>query len=146
MAVLTAVVLMTGLAGCSWFSNPVSTAISTPPDVDKGTDAPMPPEPTARPDAVIVFAELDGDQAHVSVSGYISGVVENGGVCTWVVANGTSEQRTDVEGLADRAQTSCGVTQLDAGLFTPGTWTVTLEYSSTAQPSLSSEPTTLEIP
>jgi hypothetical protein len=146
VAAFAAVLLLTGLTGCSLFPNPTSTALSTPPDVDKGTDAPQPPEPTAEPEPVIVIAELDGDRAHVSVSGYVAGVIENGGVCRWTLSNGAAQQQLEAEGLADRAQTSCGVSQFDTAQLTPGTWSVTLEYSSDTQSSIISKPNTLEIP
>ncbi|MFZ4893236.1 hypothetical protein ACL9RL_02170 [Plantibacter sp. Mn2098] len=148
LVVLGLLLAAAGLTGCSLFSDPdpVSTAISTPPDVDKGTDAPVAPEPTAKPEPVIVFVQLDGDATHVLLSGYVAGVIENGGTCSWSLVNGASTQTVEAEGLSDRAQTSCGVSQIDTASLTPGTWTATLTYSSDSQQSITSTPSTLEIP
>lgn len=144
VAVVSAVVL---LAGCTQTADrPPSSTLPTDlttslPDVTKS------PEPSAVPkDAVIVFASLDVDGANVSVSGYVSGVIENDGSCVYTFSNGVTDVQVESVGLADRAQTSCGTVQAPIGSFTRGSWTATLSYSSSTTSDITSETTTLEIP
>lgn len=141
-----AVIVIASLTGCvgqqeSDSSGPTSTAVSTPPDVDKGTPTAAP----IAPEAVIVFASMDDDGQTVSVSGYVAGVIENDGDCTYVFTGPGSTQQVASTGVADAGQTSCGVAQLNADALSSGAWDVVLEYSS-PKITTTSAPTVLEIP
>lgn len=144
VAALGAVLL---LAGCTQTADrPVNSTLpsdltTTLPDVTKS------PEPTAAPkEAVIVFASLDVDGANVSVSGYVSGVIENDGTCTFSFTDGATTVSATSVGIADRAQTSCGTVQVPIASFTRGSWTAALNYTSPSTPEVSSDTTPLEIP
>ncbi|MDO8335941.1 MAG: hypothetical protein Q7T74_04145 [Candidatus Saccharibacteria bacterium] len=78
---------------------------------------------------VITNANQNGQQ--VTVTGYVSGVFEDGGTCTLVASkDGTSFTRTS-KGFADATTTSCSPFFIDRSAFSePGSWTVKISYSS----------------
>jgi hypothetical protein len=94
---------------------------------------------------VIVVASVDVDGKHVTASGYVSGVVEDGGKCRFVFIGDGERVAVDRTGAADRISTSCGAVQAPIDRFHRGTWSVTLEYAS-GQLRAESAPQTLEIP
>lgn len=139
---LTAVLGLTGCVGSPDGSPSGSTSATTSTTEDPGKS----PEPTPiEPEAVIVFAAIDADGATISISGYVAGVIESDGACTYVLTGPGDEQRIDSVGAADAGQTSCGVVQLDTGALLSGSWSVALEYAS-ATVTTTSAPTPLEIP
>ncbi|WP_157372832.1 hypothetical protein [Agromyces sp. Root81] len=97
--------------------------------------------------SVVTVAGVDVDGTTVSVSGFVSGVVESDGVCTFILTStvdGATVTREN-DGAADAANTTCGTVQLPITEFTRGTWTVELDYSS-GQATTTSETVELEIP
>ncbi|SKC74395.1 hypothetical protein [Plantibacter cousiniae (nom. nud.)] len=137
-------VAMFGLAGC--FGGGAAPDSSPSPTGSTSEVPGKSPEPAPiEPEAVIVFATIDPDGATISISGYVAGVIENDGSCTYVLTGPGDEQRIESVGAADAGQTSCGVVQLDTGALLTGTWSVTLDYASAAV-TTTSAPTTLEIP
>lgn len=140
----------------------VGLSACTPPDADPrpgtGTAASSPaptgskspeaavesPAPTIEP--VLVVAAVDVDGAHVTASGYVQGVIEDGGTCTFTFARSGSPSITvEREGAADRLTTSCGTVQPDAAQFARGSWSVTLAYTSGGH-DYESAPSQLEVP
>lgn len=146
--VAVALLVCTGLVGCT-----DSTAAGAPPsssgsDSDvQGSEAKGGVESAtpAAPEAVIVVAGVDVDGAHVSASGYVSGVIESGGECTFVFAQGDEVVTSAVESAPDRLSTSCGTVKVPIADFSRGSWTVSLEYKSVAV-ATTSQPMSLEIP
>lgn len=106
------------------------------------------PTPTKDPfSASVVVAGVDLDGQHVSVSGYVDGVAEDGGTCTFTMkpsAGGTAVTVTS-EGRANVTNTTCGTQQSPIANFSKGSWSVVLEYRSSAA-SATSEPIEMEIP
>lgn len=96
-------------------------------------------------EAIIVVAGIDTDGAHVSASGYVSGVIEEGGTCSFEFSNGIDTVLADTDGITDARSTSCGTVQVPAESFVRGSWTVTLSYASETAEAVS-EPVGLEIP
>lgn len=147
-AVAFAVLVCLGAVGCT-----DSTAAETPPSPNgsdssvQGSEAKGSVESAtpAPPEAVIVVAGVDVDGAHVSASGYVSGVIESGGECTFVFAQGEAVVTSVSESAPDRLSTSCGTVQVPIAEFTRGSWTVSLEYKSVAA-ATASQPMSLEIP
>lgn len=118
-----------------------SAAFSTAPQQpDKTT-----PGPTATPQAVIVVAGADLDGLNVSASGYVAGVVEDGGTCTFVFTRPEQRLESSRESVSNVTTTSCGFVQVPIAQFTKGTWQVVLTYTSGAL-TVTSPPTDLEIP
>jgi hypothetical protein len=120
------------LGGCTAGSG------ETRPSADKTStaqpDATSKPAETEAPapsvEAVIVVANVDVDGAHATASGYVSGVIEDGGACTFVFHGEPGEVTAESKGLADRASTSCGSVSVPIDQLQKGTWSVRLEYRS----------------
>jgi hypothetical protein len=106
-------------------------------------------EPAASPtpslEAVITVASVDVDGLHATVSGYVSGVIEDGGACRFVLTGPAGQVSEETTGIADRATTSCGAASIPIEALDSGTWSVRLEYHSDTADAVSEE-TSLEVP
>ncbi|TFC90422.1 MULTISPECIES: hypothetical protein [Cryobacterium] len=91
------------------------------------------------------MAGVDVDGTNVSASGYVSGVIESGGECTFIFAQGDSVLSAVSESSLDRLSTSCGTIQIPSADFSRGSWTASLEYKSVTV-ATTSQPMSLEIP
>lgn len=134
------------LAGCSGpvAPAPAQSAAGTPSQVASGKPL---PEPTVTGvEASMVIASVDVDAQNATVSGYVSGVVEEGGDCVFVLtpSGGQPVSRT-VAGKADRDTTSCA-TQVPVSDLRRGSWSVVLTYTDRAGASVASSPMALEVP
>ena len=144
-----ALLILTGvtLAACATSGGaPVAgqTASSAPAETTQKPEQDA--EPTALPvEAVIVVAGADLDGVNVSASGYISGVVESTGTCTFSFSRLDERLESVRDAVANAADTSCGFVQLPIDQFQRGTWQVTLTYLS-GELTVTSPPTNLEIP
>lgn len=104
------------------------------------------PSPTVTIEPVLVVASVDVDGKHLTASGYVQGIVKDGGTCTFrFTREGSADITVDHDGVADRVTTSCGAVQPDAAQFARGTWNVTLTYASGGKDYVSS-PLTVEVP
>lgn len=121
-----------------------SSAVEVPPPGEAAK--PTPTETSTTREAVIVVAGVDVDGAHVTVSGYVNGVIEDGGSCTFELEGNASKVEAKSEGLADRLTTSCGTVSVPIAEFSKGPWVVTLRYVSVSDDVVTSEPVDLEIP
>lgn len=135
-----------GLTACTASTGGQRSVSGTPtstgsPDKSKTAS----PAPAAKPEAVIVVAGADLDGLNVSASGYVSGVVENGGRCTFAFTRPEHRVESSRDAVANVADTTCGFVQLPIDQFTKGTWQVVLTYTS-GNLTLTSPPTDLEIP
>lgn len=147
--VVTALLVGVGLTGC-FGGDPAQSSASptTSPTLLPGVEPTFKtedPEPIPL-DAVMVFAGVDPDGTTVSASGYIAGVIENGGTCTFTFSGSGPDVIVTSEGLADSKTTSCGTVQTQISDFTSGTWTAVLSYQSDKTGALTSEPLTVEVP
>ncbi|MBB5642155.1 hypothetical protein BJ997_002703 [Cryobacterium roopkundense] len=80
----------------------------------------------------------------MSASGYVSGLIETGGKCTFEFAGDGRVVRVASEGIADRMTTSCGVISAPVSDFAVGLWTVTLKYELDTVSTMS-QPMNVEI-
>lgn len=80
----------------------------------------------------------------VEVSGYVSGIIEDGGTCTATMEMGTQKVTSARTATINAQNTSCGFITVDRSKLTPGNWKVTLSYSSSGAEG-SSSPITLEV-
>lgn len=65
-----------------------------------------------------------------SVSGYVTGIFEEGGTCTAVFTkSGTTKTRTST-GFENSSYTQCAPISIPSDFLSNGTWTLTLKYSS----------------
>lgn len=115
----------------------------------QGNTPPTPGTEVGDSSVTMVIAALDEDGKHVTLSAYVSGIVENDGQCTYSL---TPESGTPIEvqnkGIADRATTSCQLVQIDAAKLKPGTWTAQLSYVpvKSGSAALTSDAETIEVP
>lgn len=133
------------LTGCSGPVTPAPAPSSGTPS-QTGLGKPV-PEPTATGvEASMVIASVNVDAQNATVSGYVAGVVEEGGDCVFVLtpAGGQPVSKT-VGGKADRDTTSCA-TQVPVSELTRGSWSVVLTYTDRAGASTTSSPMELEVP
>jgi hypothetical protein len=133
--------LCLALAGCTPAPGPAETSV--PAGVP--TKSPT-PTPTVTIEPVLVVASVDTDGKHLTASGYVQGVIADGGACTFrFTRDGSADVTSSHDAVADRATTSCGTVQPDIGQFTRGTWHVTLTYASNGTDFVS-QPLTVEVP
>ena len=100
-----AVALLT-LGSCALLSDELTPSASPFPTSSTS------PSATAQADgdreAVITVAGIDVDGRNVSASGYVSGIVEDGGNCLYTFTGITGEVTVESSGIADVVTTSCG--------------------------------------
>jgi hypothetical protein len=144
--ILAAVGVLAGCTPAAPDSAPTSSSPSQEP-TEAPTDAPAPTEEPAPANAVVTLAGVDVDGQNVTVAGLVTGVIEDGGTCTFVLTSGTSGGVVEVTsvGVANVSNTVCPTTQSPIASFTKGPWNVVLDYASDAT-TLSSAPLALEIP
>ncbi|MEY9951171.1 hypothetical protein [Leifsonia sp. EB34] len=120
---------------------------SSQPSTSSVPSKPSPtPTPTVTVEPVLVVASVDVDGKHVTASGYVQGVIQDGGACTYTFTReGSPAVKVQHEGVADRSTTSCGEAQPDIAQFTRGSWQVTLEYVSDGKDYVST-PLAVEVP
>lgn len=64
------------------------------------------------------------------VSGYVGGIIENGGTCTLTLEKSGQKVTESKAAIADAQTTSCGLITVARNRLSPGNWTATLSYSS----------------
>lgn len=145
-AVLVATALVaTATAACVSGGTDVEAPVTSPPAA--GSEAPETTLPLPV-QSIVSVAGVDPDGTTVTVSGYAAGVVEDDGVCRFDIQSMINPEivvSVETVGMMDAANTSCGATQIPMSEFTPGTWSVTLVYTS-EHAKATSEPLDLEIP
>lgn len=80
----------------------------------------------------------------VSVSGYIPGIVEDGGLCTLTLKNGSQTITQDKTSTRDAKTVSCGFIDIERSRLSAGTWSATLTYKSSTS-SGTSQPQSIEV-
>ncbi|NEN07008.1 hypothetical protein G3T36_14175 [Diaminobutyricibacter tongyongensis] len=136
--------LTLGLSGCTT-GGVIGLPGSPGPSLTTVTPTPT-PTPTSEPEAVIVVASVDADGKAVTTSGYVNGIIEDGGSCAFVLTSGASTVTTTTAGQADRSTTSCGQGSTPIGRLSRGSWNVVLTYTSLSQRTVVSQPVSVEIP
>jgi hypothetical protein len=141
----TAVPLVAALTGCT-SAAPTATGSADPSTTSQPSAASSgTPSPAPTIEAVLVVASVDVDGKNVSASGYIQGVIEDGGTCAFTYEREGTTVTADHEGTADRMTTSCGLVQTPIDQFVRGSWNLTLSYEVHGK-AYASAPTTVEIP
>jgi len=79
----------------------------------------------------------------VEVTGYVGGVIENGGTCTLTLEKSGQKVTESKTAIADAQTTSCGLMTVTGNRLSPGNWTAMLSYTSSNVEG-SSEPRTVE--
>lgn len=80
------------------------------------------------------------------MGGFVAGIVESGGTCTYIVNRGDTEvARRSLSGTSNADSTSCGSTEVPAPEVGSGSFTVTLVYENSVGRTVSPA-MTLEVP
>jgi hypothetical protein len=146
-----ALLVVVALAGCVAPPDdevaPTSIAPSTGSPVPDDPST-IPPKPTASGIVpAVTVAGVDVDGLTVSASGFVAGVVEDGGECSFDFASDAGQTAVaSSTGIVNVDTTSCGLVQLPISDFSRGSWTVVLTYSPLAPGEYTSDPIELEIP
>lgn len=97
-------------------------------------------------DVVVSYAAVEPGGGAVEVSGFVPGVVEDGGRCVLVLSRaGTDDVSVESEAFADAQSTSCALVSVPVERLAPGEWTARLDYRSDASAG-SSSPQTVDVP
>lgn len=94
---------------------------------------------------VIVVADVDVDGQHVTSSGYVAGILEADGTCTFRFESVDAEVSAESIGIADRSTTVCESVHVPIAEFVRGTWLVTLTYTGVMGEQWVSESVTMEV-
>jgi hypothetical protein len=86
-----------------------------------------------------------GTSGTVEVSGFVSGVIEDGGTCRVTLSHGDETVTGGNAGMADATTTVCGVIELGDEEMSSGWWQAVLSYES-ATSSGTSLPTDVLVP
>jgi hypothetical protein len=155
------------LAGCSLFAaddaptdaaRPVVTATVTAsptgsPTAPNATPTPSPTpgqqEPQPTPDDVPVAAVVSIADANsngsLTVGGFVNGISEDGGTCTFTATHGSTTRSLQQDGLDNQGTTACGSVTFSASQLDSGLWNVRIAYSGPSG-EFRSETTTVELP
>jgi hypothetical protein len=116
------------------------TAVATDPPVDTSGSG------SSDLEVVVSYAAVEPGGGAVEVSGFVPGVVEDGGRCVLVLGR-TGRDDVIVEGqaFADAQSTSCALLSVPVDRLAPGAWTARLDYRSDTSAG-SSAPQTVDVP
>ena len=94
----------------------------------------------------ITIASLDSFTGNFVVGGYVTGIVEIGGSCTFIVTNEDTkaEVMARTTGVDNSDSTSCGSVDIEGDKIPNGKYSVVLEYANSAG-NASSEPLSVEV-
>jgi hypothetical protein len=95
-------------------------------------------------DVHVTYASWVAEDGGLEVDGFISGVVEDGGVCRVSATRAGTTLTADGQGLGDASTTSCGAVLLRNPRLTEGEWSVVLSYTSPTSTG-KSEPVRAEV-
>jgi hypothetical protein len=95
------------------------------------TPSPTPsPSPTTNKNPVTPVMTSWDAAPNAEVSGYVSGISEEDGTCTVTLTKGDQKVTESKAATPDAKTVSCGLITINRDRLSPGTWTVTLSYSS----------------
>lgn len=76
-----------------------------------------------------------------SINAYVSGVFEEGGVCTATFTKGSSTLSKTSVGFQNASYTQCAPMEIGNGFLSSGTWNVSVSYASSAAAGTSASQT-----
>ena len=98
------------------------------------TDTPATPSVDAasgKKQANVIITNTGVSGGNVSVSGFVTNIVESDGSCVYTFTNGSSKVVKTTDVLPNATSTTCATTTFPASdLSQSGTWSVVLSYSS----------------
>jgi|SRR5215218_6618991 len=108
------------------------------------TDEPVVVETSAVP-VVLTYSDWSAADSQVLAGGYVSGVIEDDGLCTLTMTQGAASVVVEAAASADATTTVCGGMAVDGSRLAAGTWQAVLTYASVAHTGTSS-PVAVEVP
>lgn len=93
----------------------------------------------------VTYADWEPTDSVVEVGGFVSGVIESGGICRVTLTRMGTVVTAERAAEADVGTTSCGSTRIADPRLTPGTWTMVLSYRSSTSTG-TAHPVTIEVP
>ena len=74
---------------------------------------------------------IDDRNGNYGVAGYVSGVFEDGGICSYVFTNGSSTKSKESTAISNVSYTTCPPISIEKNELSPkGTWRIVLKYTS----------------
>ncbi|MCR2785208.1 MULTISPECIES: hypothetical protein [unclassified Microbacterium] len=143
-----AVVLCAGFVGCAAEPAPGATGSSTPiPPAQSASPtsaAPAQPGETAAPPPVtasptapaglapvdVVLTTVDVIDGAIEATGIVGAAPEAGGTCTLEVRRDDTSHTAAIDATSGPQTNFCGVMTIPASVLSPGTWDLTLTYTS----------------
>lgn len=102
---------------------------------NKQTDNPNTPvvdDTTGKQRVNVLLTNTGTFNNKVSASGMVTNAVEEGGTCTFVFTNGSTEVVKNSTTLTNPSSTSCTTVSFPSSELSPGVWKVKIDYSSSA--------------
>jgi hypothetical protein len=122
---------------------PTAPRVTTPGEAT-ATDEPA-PTAGGKVNVVITQAGWGTSGTAAEVSGFVSGVIEDGGTCRVTMTHDGETVTAEREGLADATTTACGVIEIGDPDMASGWWDAVLSYESPTS-SGESEPVAVLVP
>ncbi|TFV53596.1 hypothetical protein [Blastococcus sp. TF02A-35] len=98
---------------------------------DVAGDAPVEAGPGADQEVVVSHAAVGPAGDAVEVSGFVPGLVEDGGRCVLVLGRtGHTDVTVEDEAFAEAQSTACALLSVPVDRLAPGVWTARLDYRS----------------
>lgn len=120
---------------------PKSTPTPSPTAGQQQTEPPPADIPVA---AVVSIAEINANGS-LTVGGFVNGISEDGGMCTFATTKGSTTRTLQQSGLDNQGTTACGSVTFPASQLDSGSWDIRITYSGPSG-SFRSETTTVELP
>lgn len=108
--------------------------------VNEQSDTPTTPTTdvgTGKQNANVVLSFASIQNGTVSVGGYVTNVVEDGGTCTYTFTKGGEAIEKTAATMQNPTSTSCATTRFPSTELGSGVWKVTLTYGSSASAGVS---------
>jgi hypothetical protein len=97
------------------------------------TDEPVVIDPvTQTVPVVLTYSAWSAEDRSVLAGGYVSGVIEDGGICTLTLTQGSATVTVEGPAMPDASTTVCGGLTVPGDRLAAGTWRATLSYASPA--------------
>jgi hypothetical protein len=94
---------------------------------------------------VLTYSDWSAVDSQVLAGGYVSGVLEDDGVCTLTLTQGAASIVVEASAAADATTTVCGNLAVDGSELAAGTWQAVLTYVSAAHTGTSAA-VSVEVP
>jgi hypothetical protein len=105
---------------------------------------PTPTTNTVTP--IVTYADYNNATKQLEVGAFVSGVVQDGGTCTFKLTKGSQTFTKQTTGFANAQNTGCPALSANrSDIPSSGTWSVVVSYSSTSHSGVSQNQTTVDI-